>query len=302
MPGAAGASTLTVADPPASSPASAPDDILAAMAALPHGHPARPALRARAIEAWLPMAGRLASRYRRRGEPDDDLVQAATVGLIKAVDRFDPERGIDFAGYAIPTVIGELKRYFRDTTWAVRVPRRLQDRYFLVTAATRELTQQLGRPPSAAEIAGHLGVAEEQVREGFEGARVHTALLLSTPIGHGGRRLLGDTLGGADHGYDLVEARAALQRAMTVLDHQERTILILRFYGNQSQAEIGSRVGMSQMQVSRVIARSLRRLRQEIRPDDGHPESGHPAHRPGRRDSASRRPAVTQHRGRGQVP
>jgi len=147
-------------------------ELLNAMASLPQGHSARVTLRDRAIEAWLPLARHLAHRYSGRGEPTDDLVQTATVGLIKAVDKFDPERGVDFAGYAIPTIIGEIKRHFRDRTWSVRVPRRLQELRLAITEANSTLTHSLGRSPTVADVAGHLGISEEDVLEGLEGARL----------------------------------------------------------------------------------------------------------------------------------
>jgi len=154
--------TLIVSNPPDSSPA----ELLTAMYALPAGHPSRPALRERVIEAWLPLAGRLASRYSGRGEPTEDLVQTATMGLIKAVDKFDPGRGADFVSYAIPTVGGEIKRYFRDRTWALRVPRRLQELRLAISAANSDLTQTLGRLPTVADIAARLGTTEEHIQGG----------------------------------------------------------------------------------------------------------------------------------------
>jgi RNA polymerase sigma-B factor len=239
-------------------------ELLAAMTDLPAGHPARPALRERAIEAWVPLARRLASRYCGRGEPADDLVQTAVVGLIKAVDRFDPERGTDFVGYAIPTVVGEIKRYFRDRTWAMRVPRRLQELRLAITAANGRLTQRLGRSPTVADVAADLDLTEEQVLEGLEGAQAYTATSLSTPVGDGGGRELGDLLGGDDHAYDLVDARTALGPALATLDERDQRILALRFYGNHSQAEIAEQIGISQMHVSRLISRALLRLRHEM--------------------------------------
>ncbi len=171
-------------------------DLLTAMATMPAGHPSRASLRDRAIEAWLPLARHLAHRYSGRGEPTDDLIQTATVGLIKAVDKFDPDRGVDFAGYAIPTIIGEIKRHFRDRTWSVRVPRRLQELRLSITEANATLTHTLGRSPTVADIAVHLGVTEEDVLEGLEGARAYNATSLSTPISADGSTELGDTLGG----------------------------------------------------------------------------------------------------------
>src|SRR3954467_12380789 len=157
-------------------------DLLTRLAALPAGHPSPPAWRDPTIEAWLPLARHLANRYSGRGEPTDDLIQTATVGLIKAVDKFDPDRGVDFAGYAIPTIIGEIKRHFRDRTWSVRVPRRLQELRLAITEANSTLTHSLGRSPTVADIAVHLGVTEEEVLEGLEGARAYNATSLSTPI------------------------------------------------------------------------------------------------------------------------
>ncbi|WP_410820093.1 SigB/SigF/SigG family RNA polymerase sigma factor [Micromonospora sp. 050-3] len=244
-----------------------PDDLLAALAATPADDPRRPAVRDRAIEAWLPLARHLARRYGGRGAPDDDLAQTAFVGLIKAVDNFDHDRGVDFSGYAIPTIIGEIKRYFRDRTWAVRVPRRLQELRLSISAANSALTQNLGRSPTVADIASYLDVTEETVLEGLEGARAYRATSLSTPTGADGSRELGDTLGGDDHEFDLVEIRVALGPALATLPEREREILSLRFHGNLTQAQIADRIGVSQMHVSRLITRSLAALRHQLNPD-----------------------------------
>src|SRR5690242_13774092 len=157
-------------------------DLINALAAMPAGHPSRPGLRDKTIEAWLALARHLANRYSGRGEPTDDLIQTATIGLIKAVDRFDAERGVDFAGYAIPTIIGEVKRHFRDRTWSIRVPRRLQELRLAITEANSTLTHSLGRSPTVTDIAAHLNITEEEVLEGLEGARAYNATSLSTPI------------------------------------------------------------------------------------------------------------------------
>ncbi|AGZ41781.1 putative RNA polymerase sigma factor [Actinoplanes friuliensis DSM 7358] len=234
------------------------------MAALPVDHPSRPAVRERAIEAWLPLARHLANRYSGRGEPNDDLLQTAVVGLIKAVDKFDPDYGTDFAGYAIPTVIGEIKRHFRDRTWAIRVPRRLQELRLAITAANSTLTHTLGRSPTVPDIAAHLDITEEEVLEGLEGARAYNATSLSTPVGSEGSSELGETLGGEDHGYELAEARIALGPAMASLDEREQRILTLRFYGNLTQTEIAEQIGISQMHVSRLISRALVKLRGQL--------------------------------------
>jgi RNA polymerase sigma-B factor len=240
-------------------------DLLQAMAALPAKHPSRATLRAKAIEAWLPLAQHLAHRYSGRGEPSDDLVQTASVGLIKAVDKFDPTRGVDFAGYAIPTIIGELKRHFRDRTWDIRVPRRLQELRLSISEANSSLLQTLGRSPTVADIAAHLKLTEEEVLEGLEGARAYNAVSLSTPTGDGERATeLGDMLGGEDGEFELAELRVALGPALASLDEREQKILTLRFYGNLTQSQIADQIGVSQMHVSRLLARALTKLRGQL--------------------------------------
>jgi RNA polymerase sigma-B factor len=226
--------------------------------------PGRARVRERAIEAWLPLAQHLARRYHGRGEPLGDLVQVATVGLIKAVDRFEPERGLDFGAFAVPTVLGEIKRHFRDRTWMIRVPRRLQELRLDITAANNELMHKLDRSPTVADIAAHLEITEDEVIEGLEGARAYAATSLSTPTGEDGGAELADTLGAVDEGFELAELRVALGPAMTVLDERERTILAMRFYGNQTQQEIAGQIGISQMHVSRLISRALAKLRAQM--------------------------------------
>ncbi|WP_245674176.1 MULTISPECIES: SigB/SigF/SigG family RNA polymerase sigma factor [Actinoplanes] len=242
-----------------------------AMAALPAGHPARAALRDRAIVAWLPMARRLAVRYSGRGVPIDDLVQTAAVGLIRAVDRFDPDFGIDFVGFAIPTVLGELKRYFRDRTWMIRVPRRLQELRLAINTANEELTHRLHRPPTTAQIAAHLDITDEAVLEAVEGARAYSALSLSISVSSGETAELGDALGEVDQAFALADARIVIIPALTRLDERERRILTLRFYGNLTQAAIAQQVGVSQMHVSRLITRALGHLRHELQQDSRTP-------------------------------
>jgi len=240
-------------------------DLLNAMTALPAYHPSRESVRARAIEAWLPLARHLAQRYSGRGEPTDDLVQTAAVGLIKAIDKFDPERGVDFAGYAIPTIVGELKRHFRDRTWDIRVPRRLQELRLSISEANSTLLQTLGRSPTVADIAAHLGISEEEALEGLEGARAYNAVSLSTPTGDGERVTeLGDMIGTEDREYELAELRVALGPALASLDEREQRILTLRFYGNLTQSQIADQIGVSQMHVSRLLTRALGRLRGQL--------------------------------------
>jgi RNA polymerase sigma-B factor len=240
------------------------DELIKAMAAMPATDPRRARLRARAIEAWLPLARHLAARYYGRGEPTDDLVQTATVGLIKAIDRYDPVRGVEFAGFAIPTVLGEVKRHFRDRTWSVRVPRRTQELRMAITDANNVLMHTLGRSATVADIAAHLKITEEEVLEGLEGARAYSATSLSTPVAADESMSLGDTLGEDDQEYELTELRMVLGVAMAHLDEREQTILSLRFYGNMTQSDIAARIGVSQMHVSRLITRALAKLHTEL--------------------------------------
>jgi len=239
--------------------------LLLAMTALPTQHPSRPTLRAKAIEAWLPLANHLAHRYSGRGEPTDDLIQTAAVGLIKAIDKYDPTRGVDFAGYAIPTIIGELKRHFRDRTWDIRVPRRLQELRLAISEANSSLLQTLGRSPTVTDIATHLNLTEEEILEGLEGARAYNAVSLSTPTGDGERATeLGDMLGSDDNEYELAELRVALGPALATLDPREQKILTLRFYGNLTQSQIAEQIGVSQMHISRLLTRALTKLRGQL--------------------------------------
>ncbi|GIF15001.1 SigB/SigF/SigG family RNA polymerase sigma factor [Actinoplanes teichomyceticus] len=229
--------------------------------------PARPLLREAAITAWTPMAQRLARRYASRGESPEDLSQIAVVGLIKAVDGFEPGRGADFTSYAIPTILGELKRHFRDRTWNIRVPRRLQEMIMATAKAREALMQAHGREPTVADLAEHLGVGEEAVIEGLEGSYAYRATSLSKPIGADGEVELSDTLGADEHGYDLAELRLVLGPAMACLTPREQRVVTLRFYGNQTQIRIAEQIGVSQMHVSRLLTRALAKLRTELAPD-----------------------------------
>jgi RNA polymerase sigma-B factor len=238
-------------------------ELITAMATAPAGHPSRPGLRALAIEAWLPLARHLSGRYANRGEPRDDLYQVAVIGLIKAIDRFDAGRGVEFAGFAVPTIVGEVKRHFRDRTWSVRVPRRLQELRLAISSANNTLSHTLGRSPTVTDIARHLGISEDEVIEGLEGARAYHSSSLSTPITDGGTEL-GETLGGDDPGFELVELRAALGPALASLDEREQRIVSLRFYGNLTQSQIAARVGVSQMHISRLLTKALAKLRGQV--------------------------------------
>jgi len=252
---------LTVTKPRTPSRA---DELIKDMATLPVDHPSRARLRDEVIEAWLPLARHLAARYHGRGEPADDLLQTATLGLIKAVDRWDPERGVEFSGFAIPTILGEVKRHFRDRTWSVRVPRRTQELRMAITDANNVLVHTLGRSPTVTDVAAHLELTEEAVLEGLEGARAYNATSLSTPIRADGNTELGDTLGGEDHEFELAETRVALGPALAMLDEREQKILTLRFYGNLTQSQIADQVGISQMHVSRLLTKALAKLRGQL--------------------------------------
>jgi RNA polymerase sigma-B factor len=240
------------------------EELTAAMAALPLNDPRRRRLRDQVIEAWLPMSDRLAHRYVRRGVSLEDISQTATVGLIKAVDGFDPSRGVPFPAYAIPTILGEIKRYFRDRTWAVRVPRKVQELRTSIAEAQAVLAQTSGRPATTADIAAYLAISEEAVVEGLVGNNAYSAVSLSSPVGGDGTMELGATLGADDHCFELVELRMALGPAMAWLTERERQIIAMRFYGNKTQNDIAASVGCSQMHVSRLITGALAKLRAQL--------------------------------------
>jgi RNA polymerase sigma-B factor len=239
--------------------------LLRQMHDLPSGHQDRPRLRDQAITAWLPLAKQLARRYDGRGEQLDDLIQIATMGLIKAIDRFDPGYGNDFGSYAVPTIVGEIKRHFRDHTWDVRVPRRLQEIKLDISNATATLAQSLGRSPSVADLAVHLNRTEEEILEGLDSARAYSALSLQTLVGNGEDSTeLGDLFGAEDPDLRMAELRASLGPALADLRPREQQIVILRFFGNLTQTQIAERVGVSQMHVSRLLTKSLAALRRSL--------------------------------------
>jgi RNA polymerase sigma-B factor len=222
------------------------------------------AARRELVERFLPLARQLASRYSYTDEAQDDLVQVAAVGLIKAVDRFEPERASTFVNYAVPTILGELKRHFRDKGWAVHVPRSMQERALEVNKAIGTLSTDLGRSPNAKEIAAHLGISTEQALEGMEAATAYDSLSLEAPPPGGDddeRRTYADTIHTEEQGYELVELGQVLSGTLKALPDRERVILHLRFVEDLTQAEIAERVGVSQMHVSRLLRRSLDKLR-----------------------------------------
>ena len=232
---------------------------------LPAGSPERTALREKLVEVHLPLVEHLARRFRNRGEPLDDLIQVATIGLIKSVDRFDPGRGVEFSTYATPTIVGEIKRHFRDKGWAVRVPRRLQELRLALTSATAELSQQHGRAPTVAELAAQLRLSEDDVLEGLESANAYSTLSLDVPEqGEQDSPLVADSLGAEDEELEGVEYRESLKPLLAKLPPREKKILLLRFFGNMTQSQIAEEIGISQMHVSRLLARTLAQLRQDL--------------------------------------
>jgi RNA polymerase sigma-B factor len=221
-----------------------------------------PELRDHLIQAHLGLAEYLARRFMNRGEPLDDLVQVASMGLLKAVDRFDTERGLEFSTYATPTIVGELKRHFRDKGWAVRVPRRVQELHLRLGAVLNTLSQDLGRSPTIAEIAERAEVSEEDVLEALEAGHAYRFTSLDAPAaGDEENQALADQLGSADNGMEEIEHRVALSPLISQLPPRERSILHLRFFEGRTQSEIANELGISQMHVSRLLARSLARLR-----------------------------------------
>jgi RNA polymerase sigma-B factor len=235
------------------------DDQLAELAAIPSGDPVRAALRRHIVESQLPLVHHLAQRFRGRGEPYDDLVQVGTIGLLNAVDRFDPGRG-NFTAFAVPTILGEIRRHFRDRGWAMRVPRRLQDLGRRVSAARDELTQALGHSPTVQELAAHLDEDVDLVLEALDSAAAYMMVPLPTTPEEADLAPLGTT----DEGLELVEDRATLRPLLARLPARERTILALRFIRGMSQSQIAAEVGVSQMHVSRLLARSLGVLREGL--------------------------------------
>ncbi|MFH9613528.1 SigB/SigF/SigG family RNA polymerase sigma factor [Streptomyces pratensis] len=236
------------------------DAAFSRLAALSDG-PARERLRGDIICAWLPMAHRLAARYRHRGETLEDLRQIAAVGLVNAVDRFDPAVGRGFAPFAVPTITGEIKRHFRDRLWSVHVPRRVQDFRNVVRLATAELAAS-GLSPTSARIAEHTGLSEDQVRQGCEAMHGFTALSLEARMTDDEGVPLGERLAGEDHRFDLVLDREAARSGILRLADREKRVLYLRFFAGMTQSAIAAELGVSQMHVSRLIAESCRLVRE----------------------------------------
>jgi len=218
------------------------------------------------IEKYMSLVRSLARRYSYRGEQHEDLVQIGCIGLIKAIDRFDLDRGVELTTYATPNIIGEIKRHFRDRGWSVRVPRGLQELNVKLSKLVEQLTVQLGRSPTIAELAKAAGVEEEEVLEALESGRAYSTLSLSTGGGsdEDGEIDPLESLGEIEHQYEVSEDRAVLAPGFRVLDERERMILHLRFFSGLTQSQIAQQVGISQMHVSRLIRRSLEKIRDEI--------------------------------------
>jgi RNA polymerase sigma-B factor len=226
-----------------------------------------PAIREELVQRNLPFAKRLAGRYRGASESFDDLLQVASLALVNAVDRFDPDRGIPFSAFASPTILGELKRHFRDRAWTVRVPRGLHDRMAQVEKAISELTEKLQRSPSIGEIAERLELEPTDVLEVLEANHNRRPLSLDRPTSRDDTEEAtpADWIGEEDKGFELVEGRIALDAALPHLDERERLVLRLRFVDDLTQSQIAERIGHSQMHVSRILRRALERIRKEVR-------------------------------------
>lgn len=220
--------------------------------------------RERLVEQFIGLVEFLARRFKNRGEPLEDLVQVGTIGLLKAIDRFDLDREVEFSTYATPTIVGELKRHFRDKGWAVRVPRRLQELHLELTKVVGHLGHDLGRSPTVAEIAKAASITEEEVLEGLEIAQAYNFTSLDAPLDtdDGGSTSFADQLGEDDEHLENLEYRASLAPEMAKLPERDRTILYLRFFKGLTQSEIADRLGISQMHVSRLLNRTLTQLRE----------------------------------------
>ncbi|MCB0915965.1 MAG: RNA polymerase sigma factor SigF [Actinobacteria bacterium] len=237
----------TVADPDAT-----PEDVAEA--------------REQLVKLHMPLVAHIVRRFTDRGEPTDDLMQVGSIGLLKAIDRFDASRGAGFATYATPTIIGEIKRHFRDRGWSVKVPRRLQDLGIKIRRTREELTNTLGRSPTVAEVAEALGVDEDDVLEALESAQAYSSASLEAPSEHDSRGI-GDSLGTEDLEISLVVDRETLRPALAALEPRQRQILVMRFFGHKTQSEIAESLGISQVHVSRLLSKTLAELRETLGED-----------------------------------
>lgn len=232
------------------------------LAGLDPASPRHAEVRAELVELHAGLAHSLAHRFSRRGQPDDDLQQVAMLGLLKSIDRFDPGRPVEFSTFATPTIRGEIRRHFRDTAWAVHVPRGLRELAVRIPPAVEGLTSELGRSPRPSEIAAKLDTPAERVVEALEAADAYSAIALDSPH-HEGRPLT-ETLGSADDALERIDERAALRPLIEALPERERSILMMRFFEEMTQSQIATRIGISQMHVSRLLARTLTDLREQL--------------------------------------
>jgi RNA polymerase sigma-B factor len=244
-----------------------PDALLARLGRLAPADTRRVAVRAEVIEWFLPLAVHLARRFSGRGEPLGDLTQVAVIGLIRAVDRFDPDRGVPFACYATPTILGSIKRHFRDSTWCVRVPRTMQELMPQVGAATEELAQALRRSPTTVELAARLDVSPADVRAARLSANAYRPISFDRPLGRDGPGLI-DVVGDLDPRIDAADSREALRQGLAALPARDQRIIRLRFFADMTQTQIGAELGISQMHVSRLLTKALARLRAAMLNDD----------------------------------
>jgi RNA polymerase sigma-B factor len=226
---------------------------------------ARLAARDGLVALHLPLVEHCARRFRNRGEPFEDLVQVGTIGLIKSIDRFELDRGVEFSTYATPTIIGEIKRHFRDKGWAIRVPRRLQELRLQISATTADLTQSLGRSPTPRELAEALGCSVEEIVEGIESSNAYATLSLDATddSDDGGISML-EMMGLDDEELEQIEIRESIKPLLEALPSREKRILLLRFFKNKTQSEIAAEIGVSQMHVSRLLSRTLDQLRESF--------------------------------------
>jgi RNA polymerase sigma-B factor len=232
------------------------------LAALEAGTSEHEQIRAVLIERHLPLVAFMARKFADRGEPLDDLIQVGTIGLIKAIDRFEISKGFEFSTFATPTIVGEIKRHFRDKTWAVRVPRRLQELGASVTKATNELTHKLDRSPTPKEIAKHLGITVDEVAEALESNAAYSTVSLD--VTSDTSTSIGDSFGALDEALEGVEYRESLKPLLAELDDREKRILQMRFFENLSQSQIAAELGISQMHVSRILNKVLSHLREGL--------------------------------------
>ena len=238
--------------------------LFAQLRAQPADSPEWHRVRTELVELYLPLVDHLARRFAGRNEPLPDLVQVGSIGLLKAIDRFEPDRGVEFSSYATPTILGELKRHFRDAGWLIRVPRRAQELQPTIAAARADLSQELHRAPTVAELATRIDATEDEVLEALEVAQAYAGLPLDNLTGTGADAADHPAVGQIDSGLEQVEHREQLRPMLDALPERERRILILRFVDGKTQTEVADIVGVSQMQVSRLVARSLALLREHF--------------------------------------